>query len=91
MAGAIASSHGGNSAPSVSFSPACRSIPVIAATRAERSSARASWPRTPARRRTTDTTKATSEASTTPADAMSRTGTEPITVAAAIEPAAKTA
>ena len=69
MTGAIRSSAGGNSSASASRSAGARSMPVMAATRALRFSASATWPDTPALRRTIDTASATPLASTTPADA----------------------
>ena len=73
MSGAMRSSPGGNSAAVVSRSTAARSMPVMAATRAERCSASASWPATPAARRCTDTHSATPAAMATPTDDRSRT------------------
>ena len=73
MGGAMRSSHGGNSAPVRSRAAGARSIPVMAATRSLRFSASATWPDTPALRRTIETARATPVATTTPAEARSRT------------------
>ena len=54
-------------------------MPVMAATRELRCSARARWPVTPALRRTIDTASATPVASTTPAEARSRTASGSMT------------
>ena len=54
-------------------------MPVISATRADRASANATCPDTPALRRTTDTARATPAARATPIDAASRTASGVIT------------
>lgn len=66
---------------------ASRSMPVMAATRADRSSASSRWPDTPALRRCTETTSATVAATATPMALSSRTHTvsthrNPVTAAA---------
>ena len=65
-------------------------MPVMAATLALRRSCSARCPDTPARRRIQDTTSATPAATMTPADATSRTGTEPKASPHASAPAATT-
>ena len=65
-----------------------RYLPVDPATRAERRSCWARWPRTPARRRATDTARATAQPTATPSDAASRTGTTPKASPAANAPTA---
>ncbi len=72
MHGAMRSRPGGNSRWVSSRSCGARSMPVIAATRAERCSASAAWPDTPALRRNTETSSTADAASAVPTDAMSR-------------------
>ena len=63
-------------------------MPVMAATRAERRSSSPRWPATPARRRTIDTSRATTVAATIAAANTSRTGTGSTTSPTASEPPA---
>ena len=91
MATGTRSRAGGYSGPAGRVDAAAgagRSIPVIAATRAVRRSCSARCPRTPARRRATDTTSPTTHPAATPSAAASRTGTTPKATPAANAPSA---
>jgi hypothetical protein len=86
--GATRSRTGGNSAAVRSAASGCRSMPVMAATRAERRSASARCPATPALRRWTDTTSAPTAAPATASEDASRTGTGSIHRPRAKDPSA---
>ena len=85
MSGATRSRTGGNSAAALSKRCSSRSMPVMAATRADRRSTVSRWPATPAAFRRTETTNAAVAASATPTAAPSRTGTGPIAWATSTE------